>query len=277
VFFTSRAGGLAAATLSQCRCATVTALPGTRATSLAATSYLLPAAGAVRLGEEVVFLTGSGQPEADYDSGTGWRAAVLPGTAAGLAGVSAYPVTGQPTQVFLASATGAVTEDAAGDPSGTWTSTALPTATAAFTDRVVLYAATAADDAAAVSAAAAAGLPAGQVTQSYATAWDDALSGNYLVISVGLPATDALYYNACGWDNPSGDIQGSTPFYIAAGPLDELPGAGAFEDGAAPTAAVSQQRVTDLAYYAAHGTLPSGVPAVPAAASPQYACSGSPS
>jgi hypothetical protein len=236
---------------------------------------LLPGSRAVPLGEEVIFLAGPGQPRADYDSGAGWQTATLPGTAAGLAGLIAYPVTGQPTQVILASEAGSLTQDAAGDPSGTWTSTALPAAPATFPSRVVLYAATAADEPAALSAAAAAGLPAGQVTGSYATAWDDALSGNYLLISVGLAATDALYYNACGWDNPSGDIPGSTPFYIAAGPLDQLPGADAFEDGAASTAALSQQRAADLAYYAVHGAYPAGA-SVPAAAAPAYACAGEP-
>jgi hypothetical protein len=277
VFFTGRSGRVGAVTLSQCGCWTAATLPGARATALTAANYLLPSAGAAPLGEEVAFLTGSGQPEADYDSGAGWQEAALPGTAAGLAGMSAYPVTGQPTQVFLTSAAGALTQDAASDPSGTWTSDALPTAPATFADRVVLYAASTADEPAALSAAAAAGLPAGQVTQSFATAWDATLSGNYLVISVGLAATDALYYNACGWDNPSGDIAGSTPFYIAAGPIDELPGAGAFQDGAASTAALSQQRVADLAYYAVHGMLPAGVLSVPAAANPQYSCAGSPS
>jgi len=281
VLFTSSAGGLAAATLSRSGYWAVTGLPGTGATALAATNYLLPGQAEAALGEEVVFLTGSGQPQADYDSGAGWQAtalptaAGLPGTAPVLAGLIAYPVAGQPTQVFLASATGSLTEDAASDPAGTWTPAALPATQATFADRVVLYAATPADGLAAVSAATAAGLAAGQVTQSYATAWDDALSGNYLVISVGLAATDALYYNACGWDNPSGDIPGSTPFYIAAGPLDELPGAGAFEEGAASVAALSQQRATDLAYYAVHATLPAGAGPVPAAAGPADACAGS--
>jgi len=146
-----------------------------------------------------------------------------------------------------------------------------------FPDRVVLYAATPADQASALSAAQAAGLPASQVTQSFATAWDDTLSGNYLVISVGLAATDALYFNVCGWANPSGDIPGSTPFYIVSGPRDTLPGAGAYEEAAAATAAKTPQFAADLAYYAVHGALPPGVTALPAAAGPQYACAGSPS
>jgi hypothetical protein len=54
------------------------------------------------------------------------------------------------------------------------------------------------------TAASEAGLPAGQVTQSFATAWKQASSGEYLVIAVGRPAGTALYYNVCGWSNPSG-------------------------------------------------------------------------
>ncbi len=97
------------------------------------------------------------------------------------------------------------------------------------------------------------------------------------MISVGLAATDALYYNVCGWANPSTDIAGSTPFYDVTGPLDTLPGAGAFENAAASSAPLARQRAAGLAYYAVHGTLPPGVTSVPAAASPVYACSGSPS
>jgi hypothetical protein len=119
----------------------------------------------------------------------------------------------QPTQLFLSGAAGAMTEDSgAGAPAGAWTTQALPASAATFKDRVVLYAAAPADDTAALTAAAA-GIPAGQVTTSFATAWDDTLSGGYLVISVGQAATGALYCNACGWANPSVDIPGSTPFY----------------------------------------------------------------
>jgi PKD repeat protein len=281
VFFTDRRGRLAEVTQLPGGGWLTGELPGTPAGSLAVTNYLLPNGPAGSLGEEVFFRTASGQPEADYDAGQGWQTAALPGTAAGVVGASAYQVAGQPSQVFLSAGNGALTEDSTGgasaDPSGTWTSAPLPEVPATFADRVVLYAATAADDTSALAAAAAAGLPASQVTQSYATAWDDTLSGDYLVISVGLAATDALYFNACGWPNPSGDIPGSTPFSIAGAPLDQLPGAGAFEEAAAATAAQAQQRVTDLAYYATHGALPSGVTSLPAAAAPQYACSGSPS
>jgi PKD domain/CHAP domain len=277
----------------------VTGLPGAPAAGrgLAATSYLLPSAASgapgsfpqppgslspsgpvAPLGTEAFYLTGSGAPGVTFDDGTGWHTAALPGTGDAITGASAYPVAYQPTQLFVSGGAGELTEDAtSGAPSGTWTTQALPDTPATFADRVLLYAATPADAAAALSAAAAAGLPASQVTTSFATAWDDTLSGGYLVVSVGLAATDALYFNVCGWANPSTDIPGSTPFYYVTGPWDTLPGAGAFENAAAASASLAQQRVTDLAYYAVHGTLPNGVTSVPAAASPVYACSGSPS
>ena len=93
------------------------------------------------------------------------------------------------------------------------------------------------------------------------------------MISVGQAATDALYFNACGWANPSGAFPDSTPFYIAGGPLNSLPGADAYEEAAPATPSLA----ADLAYYAVHGTLPAGVTALPAAAAPQSTCAGSPS
>jgi hypothetical protein len=64
---------------------------------------------------------------------------------------------------------------------------------------------------------------------------------------------------------------------VCSSDLDTLPGADAFENAAAATASLGQQRATGLAYYAVHGTLPPGVTSVPAAASAVNACSGSPS
>jgi hypothetical protein len=246
----------------------VRSLPGAPAdgTSLAATTYLLPSGG---LGTEVFYLTASGAPGVTYSGG---QTGVLPGTGSALVGVNAYQVAGQPTQVFLSSGI----EDTAAGPSGPWTVSTLPTAPASFAGQVLLYAATTADDTAALAAAAAAGLPASQVTTSFATAWDAALTGNYLVIAVGLPATDGLYFNVCGWSNPSTDIPGSTPFYITGEPLDQLPGAGAFEEAAGTTASGTAALAADLAYYAVNGALPSGVTSLPAAASPEYVCAGTP-
>lgn len=236
-------------------------IPGSAAGGLAATTYLESDGS---LGTEVFYAGG-----VTYDAGTSWQTAALPGTGT-IVGAEAYQVAGQPSQVFTAS-----TEYSASAPAGPWTATTLPDSPATFADQVLLYAATAADAAAASSAATAAGLPASQVTTSYATAWDAALSGNFLVIAVGLPATDGLYFNACGWTNPSGDIPDSTPFYTVGGPLDALPGAGAYEEAAGATAAVTTQLATDLAYYAVHGSLPPGVSSLPAEAYPEDVCSGS--
>jgi hyaluronoglucosaminidase len=145
-----------------------------------------------------------------------------------------------------------------------------------FPDNVSLYAADATDDQAALAAASAAGLPASQVTQSYDTAWKQASSGEYLVIAVGGPADTALYYNVCGWDNPSGLPGGSTPFYYGSTPRSAVPPMDLYENGAGQTAADTAARSAGLAYYAVHGTLPPGVTSLPAAAAPVYGCAGSP-
>ena len=50
----------------------------------------------------------------------------------------------------------------------------------------------------------------------------------------------------------------------------------AYENGAGQTAADTATLTTDLAYYATHGTLPTGVTTLPQAAPPAYACSGTP-
>ena len=147
---------------------------------------------------------------------------------------------------------------------------------ALFTYDVRLYAADPADDQAALAAARAAGLPADQVTQSFSTAWDQTSSGEYLVIAVGGPADDALYYNVCGWTAPDGLGAGSTPFAYAAGPGDALPPMNIYENGAGQTAANTAALSLDLAYYAVHGSFPPGVTSPPPAAAPEYACAGSP-
>lgn len=267
--------------------------PGSR---LAATTYLLPSAvsgplgtfpsppgsltpsGPVQpLGAEAFYRTASGAPGVTFDDGTGWQTAVLPGTGT-VAGASAYPVAYQPMQLFLASATGGLTEDSTtGAPSGTWATQALPGSPSAFADRMVLYAATPTDQTAALSAASAAGIPADQVTTSFVTAWDDTLSGDYLLFAVGQAALNALEFNACGWANPSTDIPGSTPFDYVTRPLNTLIPAGLFMNAAAATASQTPQRATDLVYYAVHGTLPPGVTAAPTAATAARTCSGSPS
>jgi hyaluronoglucosaminidase len=146
---------------------------------------------------------------------------------------------------------------------------------ALFSYDVRLYAADPADYQAALAAASSAGLPADQVTQSFTTAWDQTSSGEYLVLAVGGPADDALYYNVCGWTAPDGLAAGSTPFYYSSGPLNTVPPMDEYENAAGETAADTQSLATDLAYYAVGGSYPAGV-TPPAPAAPAYACAGSP-
>jgi hypothetical protein len=278
-----------------------TALPGSpaRDSTLAAATYLLPSMipttpgsfpqppgsttpsnVAEPLGTEAFFLTASGSPAVSYDSGTGWQTATLPGTASSIATASAYQVEEEPSDLFLSSASGLTEETTgarSGDPSGAWTSMALPDTPATWSNQIVLYAADPADAAAAQAAAAAAGLPASQVTTSFAAAWADTLSGEYLVFAVGAPAVTALYVNDCGWANPSALPAGSTPFYYYVGTFNTLPGADAFVNSASDTTADTQALATDLAYYALSGSLPAGVTSLPVAVGPTYTCSGLPS
>jgi hypothetical protein len=282
----------------------VTDLPGTPTLSggLAATTYLLPSMipatpgdfpnspGSLTdsndtepLGTEAFYLTASGAPGVTYYDGSSWQTTTLPAVsgATAVAGATAYQVEEESSDLFL-SGVGGLTEETtgarSGDPSGgTWTSLTLPDTPATWADQIVLYAADPADAAAAQAAAAAAGLPASQVITSFATAWADTLSGEYLVLAVGGPAVAALYYNVCGWANPSALPAESTPFYYYLGPLNTLPGADAFINAAGATAADTQALATDLAYYALNGTLPSGVTSLPSAVGPPFACVGSPS
>jgi hypothetical protein len=300
VYVDARSGGLAEATQAG-PAWYVTGLPGSPAadSSLAATTYLLPAVipatpgdfpgqpGSTTsstiadpLGTEAFYLTASGSPAVTWNDGTGWQSATLPGTATGVVAATAYQVEEEPSNLFLSGSAGLTEETTgarSGDPSGTWTSLTLPDTPATWADQIVLYAADPADAAAAQAAAAAAGLPASQVTTSFATAWADTLSGEYLVLAVGGPAVAALYYNLCGWANPSALPAGSTPFFYYVGTFNTLPGADAFVDAASDTTADTQALATDLAYYALNGTLPTGVTSLPAAAAPPYACVGSPS
>jgi PKD repeat protein len=285
VYFVDRHGALAQAVRSALGWL-VSEVPGGPAagpaSALAATSYLLGAQSIVGapagVGTELFSLSASGQPSVTYSGSGGssrrWRTVALPGTGTGILAADAYQNAGEPSRLYLS---GPVSVDTASTPGGPWTSAALPATPATLADSVVLYAATAGDYASALPAAAAAGLPASQVTKSFATAWADTLSGNYLVIAVGLAATDALYFNVCGWANPSGEIAGSTPFYIAGGPLNSRPGPDAYEEAAAAASSQTPALAADLAYYATHGTLPPGVTSLPSGARPVYACSGDPS
>lgn len=158
-------------------------------------------------------------------------------------------------------------------PGAAWSGSALPSTPTAYPGTVLLYAATSADESTALAAASYAGLPAGQVTTSFATAWAATLSGNYLVITVGQAAYNALFDDPCGWTNPSADDPGTTPFDYVVRPLN-VTLTNLFLVGAAATTSKTPQRSDDLAYYAVHGALPQGA-AVPTIASPGYSCLGS--
>jgi hypothetical protein len=266
VFFVDAQGTLAEATLTGSTWG-VQVLPGT--SPAAATTSL---AAAVTSGtQEVFWLSSLGQPAVTSGNGKQWQTTALPAVATSILAVSTYP--GLPQELFLAD--GATLRLDASSGSG-WTATTLPSTPATFASRVLLYAATPGDEASAIAAASAASLPAGAVTEDFATAWAAALTGNYLVIAVGQAADDALYFNTCGWSNPSGEGAGGTPFDLASEPLDQLPGVDLYENAAAATAAQTPALATDLAYYATHGTLPAGVTKLPAQGTPARVCAGSP-
>jgi hypothetical protein len=273
-------------------------------TTLAATTYLLPSQipatpgnfpnpygsltdsnTAEPFGTEAFYLTSSGAPAVSYDDGTGWKTAMLPSVsgATAIAGATAFPFEEVPSNLFL-SGPGGLSEETtgarSGDPSaGTWTSMTLPDVPSTWANRIILYAADASGAAAAQAAAQAAGLPASSVTTSFSQAWADTLNGGtYLVFAVGVPAVSALYFNSCGWDNPSGLTVGGTPFSYYANGLYSAPvGANYYVDATSSTAANTQALATDLAYYALNGSLPAGVTTPPAAAGPSRTCTGSPS
>jgi hypothetical protein len=277
VFFVDQAGYVAEASQSAIgRGWTVSQIS---ATAVAPGSTLLadnfvPSSGSPQ--PDVYALSASGQPLLLSFTGEGWTTQVLPGTATSLLATGDYAVPGSPQSVFFSGAQG-IEEDSNPGGSGTWTlSSPLPDTPVTFAGRVVLYAATRSDLTAATRAAAFAGLPSSAVTGSFATAWDHALSGNYLVITVGLAATDGLYFNVCGWANPSDAFPGSTPFLLVNPPVDQLPGANNVEEAAGSSAPGTANLADDLAYYALHGSLPTGVSSLPTEANPQFACSGQP-
>ena len=303
VFYTTPSGTLGTATQDGLRWKPST-LPGSPAAKAgkSATTYLLPSvlpavvgdfpqppgtltdtSVSAPLGMEVFYLTASGAPGVTYNDGTGWQTKTLPGSADGIVGASAYQVDEEPSNLYLTTGN-TITEETtgarSGDPSGSWsTAPTLPTAPSTWANQIVLYAADAADATTARAAADAAGLPAQQVTTSFATAWADTLDGNYLVYAVGTPAVRALYSNVCNWANPS-DLPGpGTPFSYGVDPVNSVAqlGAGNFVNAAGATASDTQAITTDLAYYALHGVLPPGVTSVPPQVGAPYACMGSPS
>ena len=270
VFFTDAAGRPAVASAKVPGLFKAAELPGGVAAggSLTATT-VLSATGAVR--DEVFYPTASGAPGVTTWDGAAWQASTLPGTVTAITGVSPNTVPGQPEQLFTADGT-ALGVDTAAAPGAAWTASALPSTPTTYPGTVLLYAAPPDDDTAALAAAAYAGLPADQVTTDFSTAWAATLSGNYLVVSIGAAATNALYDNPCGWTNPSQDDPGSTPFYNVERPLN-VTLTNLFVVGEAATAAETPQVAADMAYFAVHGALPSGA-VLPKLAGPGYTCLG---
>jgi hypothetical protein len=271
VFFLDAAGKLAVATLSNAGSWRTREIAGAplQGTGLYATNTLTSSGAVV---DEVYYLDSCCTAGATWWDGSAWQSGALPGKASAIDAVSGNAVPGSTQQVFLADgAAPSVDSDSA--PGAAWSNSILPSAPTAYPGTVLLYAASSADDTTASSAAAYAGLPASQVTTSFATAWAAALSGNYLVITVGQAAANALYQNACGWANPSRSDPGSTPFSYVTKPAN-APLANLFLVGAAATASAGPQRADDLAYFAVHGALPAGAPDVPAIAQPAAVCLG---
>ncbi len=147
----------------------------------------------------------------------------------------------------------------------------LPTASP-----VVLYAADRASMAVAAQLARALALPPGDVTGGYRRAWADASGGRDLVLAVGEPAADALFFNVCGWANPGGLPAGYTPFYYVGEPLPRPPGRDYFELADMSTAAGTALLTTQLTQYALAGTLPDYGSAPAAPVPPTLTCLGSP-
>jgi glycoside hydrolase-like protein len=138
---------------------------------------------------------------------------------------------------------------------------------------VLLYAADKTSMSTAVATAQALALPLSDVTGSFAVAWNAAAGGKILVLAVGQPAADGLYFNVCGWANPAKRKAGSTPFYYPGAPQRQSPGRNYFELSDTSSAAGTAQLTTQLTQYALAGTLPEHQ-TVPTA--PTLACLGSP-
>jgi Domain of unknown function (DUF1906) len=140
---------------------------------------------------------------------------------------------------------------------------------------IVLYAADKYDMATAAQVRRSLALPATNVTGTFKQAWKDAAGGKDLVIAVGEPAANALYFNVCGWTDPAGWPAGSTPFYYPGYPVRSSIGRNYFELASTPTTAKTTQLLTELTQYALTGSLPGSGPTAIAATPPALHCEGS--
>lgn len=113
--------------------------------------------------------------------------------------------------------------------------------------QIVLYAADPVDYASAQRIATNEGISLANVTGNYATAWADTTSGVDLVIAVGSPANNALYFNPSGW---AGKPAGYTPFLTTRGWMATLPGRNFYENASGYSAQDSFDLATDAVEYA---------------------------
>ncbi len=90
-----------------------------------------------------------------------------------------------------------------------------------------------------------------------------------MVIAIGTPANDALWYNACNFS----DLGTSTPFNDLTVAQDTLPAPNFYMNAAGATSQESQQLAYNYAYYALHGNC-TGCPSGGTPQTPQNSCKG---
>lgn len=142
---------------------------------------------------------------------------------------------------------------------------------------IVLYAADQTSMATAVAEAKRLALPAGDVTGTFVTAWNDLTGGSDLVLAVGQAADNALFFNPCGWTNPAGTGAGSTPFSYLGLPWQQPAGADNYEPSDSRTKAATAAVTAQLSHYALTGTLPNEGVTPDSISLPKQVCLGSPS
>ncbi|MDQ0190616.1 hypothetical protein JI721_02945 [Alicyclobacillus cycloheptanicus] len=139
--------------------------------------------------------------------------------------------------------------------------------------KVYLYAAVQGDYVKCFAAADAAGIPYSNVIGEFSKAWGLVQDGSNLVIAVGGAALYALYYNECGWSNPSGQAGGHTPFEtFPSGRGVDTPKANYFVNAAGFTSLDSLKLAVMMAYYAVHGTFPAHWNNLPTQETPKKVC-----
>lgn len=140
-------------------------------------------------------------------------------------------------------------------------------------EQVFLYAAVESDYMKCFAIADVCGIPYSNVLGNYNSAWQKILNGQDMLIAVGGAALYALYYNPCGWSNPSGLGQGQTPFNVfPCGQGISTPAANLFVNAAGYTALDSLKLGVMLAYYAIHETFPTLFTGLPRQETPQQVC-----